>query len=369
MAPYWHEHYASPSGIHSLAKNQREALEKARDQVRNLVGAPGEEGKIVFTGNGTEAVNLAIRGFASANRRFGNHILSSKIEHPSILNLLTNLGTGGFQSSLLSVDEDGFIDVSDLNERIRPETLLICLGLANGDLGAIQSLEAVGQLAKERSIGFFVDARAAGGRTPIDVSALKADLLALSPSSFGGPVGVGGLYVGARTVLDPLCYGGEQEDGLRPGEENLPGIVGTGLAAELSAHRMVENEAHRRSLQRSLWERIKAAIPEVVLNGPDIGDHRLCHQLSVTLKNVEAEGLVLFADMRGLSIATSGGCLSRQLDAHYVLNEIGLSQEAARQTISLGVGLGTTEDEIEAAVSILSSGATRLREMSPGWSR
>ena len=368
MASCYRDYCASPSGIHSAAKHQREALEKARDQVRALIGLPANEGRIVFTGNGTEAVNLAVRGFISANRRFGNHVVSSKIEHPSILNLLQDLDRTGVQRCLLSVGGEGFYDVAGLSERVTPETVMICLSLANAELGTIQMLEAIGQFARERSIGFFVDARAAGGRIPIDVSALNADVLALSAAAFGGPVGVGILYIGARTVLDPLCYGGEQEGGLRPGEENVPGIVGAGLAADLASQRLVENGERRRGLQLLLWRHLNASIPQVYLNGPEIGERRLCHQLSVTIKDVEAEGLVLFADMRGLAIATSGGCLSQRLDTHYVLNEAGLSPEAARQTISLGVGLDTSENEIEEAVAILSSGASRLREMSPAWS-
>jgi cysteine desulfurase len=368
MESYWRGVCASPSGIHSESKNSIQSIEEARKQIGSLIGAREGEGEIVFTGNGTEAVNLAILGFARANLRFGQHLVSSAVEHPSVLNAIQVLEEERFSSSLVSVDDIGRFDFDSVSRQVGERTLLICLQLVNSDVGTIQSVKEIGRLAREKAIGFFVDATAAAGRVPIDVSELNADLVALSPSSFGGPVGIGVLYKRSRVSLKPLYYGGGQEGGLRPGEENVPGIVGAGIAAEISQGQLGQNCAKLARLQSKLWELIRARIEGVHLNGPIPGSGRLCHQLSVTIDGVEAEGLVLFVDMRGLAIATSGGCLSENHDRHYVLAELGLNQESAKRTISMGVGLSTTEDEIAEAVEIIAAGTKRLRSMSPSWS-
>lgn len=369
MDSYWRGVCASPSGIHSAAKESLHSINEARRQICSFIGAEDGEGEIVFTGTGTEAVNLAILGFAHANQRFGKRLISSTVEHPSVLNAVQGLvKEEGFSSSLVSVDDCGRFDFESISRQIDESTLMICLQLANADVGTIQSLEEVGELAREKAIGFFVDATAAAGRVPIDVLKLNVDMLALSPSAFGGPVGCGALYRRSRVSLKPLYHGGEQEGGLRPGEENVPGIIGAGVAAEISQKKLRSHCEKLSGLQALLWDQIQARIERVHLNGPRLGAGRLCHQLSVTIDGVEAEGLVLFVDLRGLAIATSGGCLSQHLDSHYVLNELGLSQERAKQTISLGVGLETTEDEIKEAVEIIAAGAKRLRSMSPSWS-
>jgi cysteine desulfurase len=369
MESYWRGGCASPSGIHSEAKKNFYLMEEARVQICSLLGAGEADGEIVFTGNGTEAVNLGILGFARANLRFGQHLVSSAIEHPSVLNAIQVLEEEGFSSSLVSVDELGRFDFDSVSRQVGEKTLLICLQLVNSDVGTIQSLREVGQLARAKAIGFFVDATAAAGRVPIDVLELNADLLALSPSAFGGPVGIGALYKKSRVSLKPLYYGGGQEGGLRPGEENVPGIVGAGIAAEMAHAQLGPNRVKLTWLQSKLWGLIQSRIEGVHLNGPIPGADRLCHQLSVTIDGVDAEGLVLFADMRGLAIATSGGCLNENHDRHYVLAELGLSQESAKRTVSLGVGLNTTEEEIDRAVDIIAAGANRLRSMSPSWSR
>jgi len=310
-------------------------------------------------------VNLAILGFARANQRFGQRLVSSVVEHPSVISSIQALEQEGFSSSSVSVDEIGRFDFDSVSRQVSDKTLMICLQLANPDVGTIQSLKELGELARAKAIGFFVDATAAAGRVPIDVLELNADLVALSPSSFGGPVGIGALYKRSRVSINPLYYGGGQEGGLRPGEENVPGIVGAGIAAEISQAQLVPNCVKLARLQSKLWELIQARIEGVHLNGPIPGAGRLCHQLSVTIDGVDAEGLVLFVDMRGLAIATSGGCLNENHDRHYVLAELGLSQESAKRTISLGVGLNTTEEEIDKAVDIIAAGTKRLRSMSP----
>ena len=340
-------------------------MDESRRKLLGFIHASEGVGDVLFTGSGTESINLAVLGAATANQRFGKHLISSPIESPAVLNALEHLRKQGFQTDYVSVDQFGRYELDSLAECVREETILICLSLASFELGTLQSLDAVGQLARERAITFFVDATVAAGQTPIDVQSLQLDLMALAPSSFGGPVGIGALYKRSQVGLDPLYFGGEQEQGLRPGEENVPAIVGTGVAAEQRAQRIEPLNAVRRQGQELLWEMLQSRIKGVRLVGAELGVGRMGHHLSVTIEGVEAEGLVLFADMRGLSIATAGGCLSRQLDTFYVLSELGLSKEAAGQTISLGIGEGTTHSDLEEAVAILSSGVERLRSMNP----
>ena len=343
-------------------------MNESRDQLLKFIGAPQDSGDILFTGSGTEAINLALLGGATANRRFGEHLISSTIEHPATLNALEHLRRQGFQTDFIGVDESGRIDGDALAGLLRDETILICLGLASFELGTLQSLNAVGQLAREHAITFVIDATIAAGRTPINVSSLHADLMALAPSSFGGPVGIGALFKHARAHIEPLYFGGDQEQGLRPGEENVPAIIGAGVAAEQSHERLQVQDAVIRRRQDYLWDLFQTQISDARLIGAELGPGRMGHHLCVAIDGVEAEGLVLFADMRGLAISTASGCLSRQRDAFYVFSEIGLSKEEAVRTISLGVGAETTEAEIETAVSILASGVERLRSMNPGMS-
>ena len=357
---------ASPSGIHSPAKAARDAVDAARRELLEFMGAADSDGDVIFTGTGTEAVNLAILGGARANQRFGKHIISSRIEHPAVLNSLEHLKQEGFQVDLIGTDERGRLDLDSLPGLVRKDTILMCFGLANAELGTIQFLESVGELARRQAIPFFVDATIGPGRMLLDLSSLSADLVALAPSSFGGSVGVGALIKRSQVLLQPILFGGLQEQELRPGEENVPAIVGAGVAAGQTRERLASNLDALRQAQRILWEMIQSKISGVQLLGTELGEERMAHHLSVLIEGVEAEGLVLFADMRGLAISTAGGCLSRQRDAFYVLSEVGLDREAARQTIGLGVGLETSEAELEEAVKILAGGVERLRSMNPG---
>ena len=368
MLPYWREKVAAASGIHQPGKEIREILEVVRADVLRAVGGDASDGEIIYTGSATEAVNLGIWGCLRAQRQFGNHAVASAIEHPAILNSLEAFRGEGGCFDLIEVDTLGRIKLDRLDEVLTEETLLLALQLASPELGTIQDLSVVASMARDRSVVFFADATSAVGRLPIDVASLKPDIMSFSASSFGGPRGVGLLYKRSRISLAPLYYGGEQEQGLRPGEENVPLIVGTGIAARKLVESGSEIQRLCREKQRRLLERIGHRIAGVHLVGPEPGLTRLCHQLSLTIEGVEAEGLVLFADMRGLAMATAGGCLSRSLDTHYVLAAVGLSPLEAKQTISLGVSAGTTDDEIDEAVEILAMGVERLRSMSPSWS-
>ncbi len=366
MMPYWSEDYASPSGLHAGAKRVRNAVDLARNRVSSLLGKPDDGENIFFAGSGTEAVNLAVLGFARANRRFGNHIVCSAIEHPAVLDSLSALEQEGFCKSVVSVDSEGFLSADAVSDFFTDETILVCCQWANLTVGTVQSLKRVGELARERGIAFFVDASAAAGRAEVNIDGVRADMVAVSPHQFGGPKGVGCLFKGQRTVVDPLIFGGDQERGLRAGTENVPAIVGSGVAAALAQQNLRENCSRLGRLQKRLLVGMLNGVSGVRLNGPEIGTGRLCYQLSFALDGVEAEGLAIFADMRGLAVSPGSGCLSRALEPHYVFSALGMSPSRAKQTISLGVGIETTEAEVDAAVEILKAGAKRLRSMLPG---
>lgn len=366
MMPYWREDYASPSGLHTGAKRVRNAVDLARSRMSSLLGRPDDGENIFFAGSGAEAVNLAVLGFARANRRFGNHIVCSAIEHPAVLDSLSVLEREGFCKSVVPVDSEGFLSADAVSDFFTDETILVCCQWANLAAGTVQSLKRVGEFAQERGVAFFVDASAAAGRAEGNIDGFGADMVAISPHRFGGPKGVGCLFKRRRTVVDPLIFGGDQEKGLRAGTENVPAIVGAGVAAEWSRQNLRENCLRLSRLQKRFLNGMLNGISGVRLNGPEIGQGRLCYQLSFTLDGVEAEGLALFADMRGLAISPGSGCLSRALEPHYVFSALGLSPSQAKQTISLGLGIEMTEAEVDAAVEILKAGAKRLRSMLPG---
>lgn len=366
MMPYWSEDYASPSGLHAGAKQVRNAVELARSRVSSLLGRPDEGENVFFAGSGAEAVNLAVVGFARANRRFGNHIVCSAIEHPAVLDSLSALEREGFCKSVAPVDSEGFLSAEAVSDFFTEETILVCCQWANLAVGTVQSLQRISEFARERGIAFFVDASAAAGRAEESIDSIGADMVAISPHRFGGPKGVGCLFKRRRTVVEPLIFGGDQEKGLRAGTENVPAIVGAGVAADLARRNLRENCLRLGRLQKRLLAGVLNGISGVRLNGPEIGTGRLCYQLSFTLAGVEAEGLALFADMRGLAISQGSGCLSRALEPHYVFSALGMSPSQGKQTISLGIGLETTESEVDAAVEILKAGAKRLRSTLPG---
>ena len=365
MMPYWREDYASPSGLHAGAKRVRNAVDLARSRMSSLLGRPDDGENIFFAGSGAEAVNLAVLGFARANRRFGNHIVCSAIEHPAVLDSLSVLEREGFCKSVVPVDSEGFLSADAVSDLLTDETILVCCQWANLAAGTVQSLQRVGEFAQERDVAFFVDASAAAGRAEGNIDGVGADMVVVSPHRFGGPKGVGCLFKRRRTVVDPLIFGGDQEKGLRAGTENVPVIVGAGVAAALAQQNLRENCLRLSRLQKRFLKGVLNGISGVRLNGPEIGQGRLCYQLSFTLDGVEAEGLALFADMRGLAISPGSGCLSRALEPHYVFSALGLSPSQAKQTISLGLGIETTEAEVDAAVEILKAGAKRLRSMLP----
>ena len=365
MRPFFTEVYGSASSMHQHGLRVREALGKAREQAAKLVNAAFPE-EIIFTSGGTEAVNLAVKGLASANRIRGNHIVTTAIEHPAVLGSLEFLETQGCTITKVKVDKEGFVDPEEVRRNVTQETILICVHQANHDIGTIQPLRAIGQVANEKGVPLFVDANFSGGWLPMDVQSLGISLLSLSPHRFYGPKGVGVLYKHRRTRLASLIHGGVQEGGRRAGTENVPGIVGAGVACEAAQREMAGRVTHTASLQRKFWEGLKARVPKMRLNGPEPGERRISTNLNISFEQVEGEGLMLLADTRGLAFASGTACISKALKVSPVLTAIGVEHSAAQGAVLFSLGKDNTEEEIDYVLEVLPKLVERLRSMAPG---
>src|SRR5437667_8439117 len=274
MKPFFSEACGSPSSLHQLGLRARDALARARAQVAALINAESPD-EIVFTSGGTESANLAVKGTAYANQRHGDHIVMSEIEHPSVINSVEFLEKRGFHCTRVKVDAEGFVDPADVRAALTEKTILICVHHVNHDIGTIEPIREIGELALEKGIPLFVDAAASGGWLPIDVQAMGGRLLSLSPHRFYGPKGVGVFYRNRRARLVSVLHGGVQEGGLRAGTENVPAIVGAGVAAELAGRGLAQRSSHTAALQKRLLAGIRDNVSFVRLNGPEPGPRRI----------------------------------------------------------------------------------------------
>jgi cysteine desulfurase len=364
MQPWLRAQFGAPAALHKLGLEARDAVDEARERLAKLVNAAEPE-EIVFTSSGTEAMNHAVKGAALANRRFGSHIVTTGIEHPAVLDSITWLESQGFSSTQVGVDGQGRVDPNALGQAMTDETVLVCLHHANHDLGTVQSVAEVAKLTVERGIPLFVDATASGGWLPIDVQQLGADLLALAPHRFYGPKGVGVLYKNRRARLEKLLHGGVQENEFRAGTENVAAIVGAGVAAEHASTALGQAAEHTAKLQVRLLEGIRQAVEGVQLNGPEPGDGRLPHQLSLSTVGVEGEGQALMLDLRGVAIAAGAACTTRSMRVPPALRAIGRDADLAKGTTLWGIGRDTTEAEIDRAIESFAEVTAKLRSMSP----
>ena len=366
MRPYFTGEFGNPSSLHQHGLRARDALQHAREQTAALVNAASAD-EIIFTSGGTEAVNLAIKGAALAYRREGNHLILSSIEHPAVANSVEFLEREGFTATRVTVDAAGRIAPAAVKAALTDKTTLVCVHLANHDLGTIQSIREISAVCAEAGARLFVDAVAAASWIPIDVQALGVDLLALSPHRFFGPKGVGILYQRARTRMTSQIHGGMQEAGRRAGTENVPAIVGAGVAAEIAAREGPRRTAHVARLQRQLWDALRVTIPHLKLNGPDLGPERLPTNLNVSVGFVEGEGLMLILDTQGIAITSGTSCVGKALKISPVLAAIGLPPSLALGNVILSLGQDNTEDEIAWAAATFAKAVKKLRGMSPAW--
>lgn len=361
MLPYMTEKFGNPSSVHSFGRETRREVAAARERVARLIGAADEE--IFFTGGGSESDNFALKGIAFANQKKGNHIITTQIEHHAVLHTCEWLEKHGFEVTYLPVDEDGMINLADLRAAITDNTILISVMFANNEVGTIQPIAEIGAIARERGVYFHTDAVQAAGAAEIDVEALQIDLLSLSGHKFYGPKGVGALYVRRGVKIETVQHGGAQERGLRAGTENIPAIVGLGMAAELARENMMKNALYLTGLRDKLINGIEREIPDVKLNGHRT--RRLPGNVNFSFRYVEGEALLLNLDMKGIAASSGSACTSGSLDPSHVLLAMGLTHEVAHGSLRLTLGRGNTEADVDYILAKLPQIIARLRSMSP----
>lgn len=360
MAPYFQNNYGNPSSLYSIGKENKKAVELARNRVASALNAKPKE--IFFTSCGSEADNWAVKGIALANRGKGKHIITSCIEHPAILNTCKYLEKHGFWVTYLSVDSDGVVDIEELKNAITKETILISIMFANNEIGTIQPIAEIAKVAKENNIYFHTDAVQAIGNIKIDVNKLEIDMLSLSAHKFYGPKGIGVLYIKEGTVIDNFIHGGGQENGKRAGTENVPNIVGLGKAIEMSCNIFEEYNKKLIKLREKLICGVMERIPYVRLNGHRI--KRLPGNVNFSFDFVDGESILLMLNGMGISVSTGSACSSSSSKPSHVLTAIGLDERMSRGSLRLTIGDENTEEDIEYVIECLEKVVERLREIS-----
>jgi cysteine desulfurase len=367
MLPYFSEEMGNAQSVHSFGQRAKAAVEKARREVASLINAAQAE--IVFVSGGTEADNCAIRGIAEAHRDHGNHIITTKIEHPAVLATCEALESAGFRITYLPVSSVGLVGIDDIRRAISDDTILISIMLANNETGTIQPIaEVAGVVAEARARGLdhlhlHTDAVQAVAKIPVDVRQLGIDLLSLSAHKFHGPKGIGALYVRKRTRLAKLLYGGHHERDRRAGTENVPGIVGLGRAAELVRTELDQRIGRMRQLRDYLERQVMSRIMNVRLNGDR--ERRVPNTSNLSFDGVDGESLLIALDLKGIAVSTGSACASGSLEPSHVLQALGLTREEVRGSLRFSLSAYTKQEEIDYTVSVLEETVTRLREMAP----
>lgn len=365
MLPYFSEKFGNPSSIYSLGSASKVAVENSRSKVAKALGAQSKE--IFFTGSGSESDNWAIKGVAYNHRKKGNHIITTKIEHHAVLHTCEYLEKQGFEVTYLDVDEFGMIKLEELENAITDKTILISIIFANNEIGTIQPIKEIGEIAKKHNVLFHTDAVQAIGHVKIDVNELNIDLLSLSAHKFYGPKGIGVLFIKQGVKLDSLISGGGQERNKRAGTENVPSIVGLGKAIELAYENIEEHNEKLFELRERLINKIEATIPYVKLNGHRT--ERLPGNVNFCFEFIEGESLLLSLDLVGIAGSSGSACTSGTLDPSHVLLAIGLPHEIAHGSLRLSLGDFNTVEEIDYVVKELAEIVERLRQMSPLYER
>ena len=358
MLPYFSELYGNPSSVYQFSQKSKEAIAASRETIAGALGAKPEE--IYFTAGGTEADNWAIKAAAEAYRAKGNHIITSKIEHHAVLHTCQWLEKQGFQ---VDVDESGIVKLDQLKKAVRPETILISIMFANNEIGTIQPVKEIGQIAREHGILFHTDAVQAFGQIPIQVDELGIDMLSSSGHKLNGPKGIGFLYIRKGVKIRSFIHGGAQERKRRAGTENVPGIVGYGAAVERAVRTMEERTAMERKLRDHLIDRVLHEVPYTRLNGHRT--RRLPNNANFSFQFVEGESLLIMLDMEGICGSSGSACTSGSLDPSHVLLAIGLPHEIAHGSLRLTLSEETTEEELDYVVEAIKKIVEKLRGMSP----
>ncbi len=365
MFPYFSEKYGNPNSLHKFGREARAAIDNARAQVASLINAKPTD--IIFTGAGSEADNLAIKGAAWAlkEKGKGSHIITSAIEHHAILDTVRWLGKMGFEYTILPVDDKGFVSPADLEAAIRPDTILATIMFANNEIGTIQPVKELGEVCRRHGVMFHVDGVQAAGHIKVDVEQLPIDMMTMAAHKMYGPKGLGALYVRRGVKLIPTLHGGGQEFGLRSGTENVPGIVGFGVAAEIAKERLERGDDKKLAQLRDYFiDGVLSRIPESHLTGAT-GDARLPFHTSFTVKYIEGEGMLLLLDAAGIAASSGSACTSGSLEPSYVLLATGLDHTTAHGSVRLTMSHDTTKEDIDYVLEKLPDIVEKLRAMSP----
>lgn len=361
MAPYFNKYYGNPLSLYALAQESAKAREAAREKVAKLLNA--KVGEIIFTSGGTEANNFAIKGVAFANENKGNHIITSKIEHHSVLNTCKWLEKRGFNVSYIGVDKYGIVDLDELENSITDKTILITIMHANNEVGTIEPLSEIARVAKDNNIYLHTDAVQTVGKVKVEVNELGVALLTLSGHKFYGPKGVGALFIKKGTKIDPLLHGGHHEQNKRAGTENVPGIVGLGVACEIAMEEMGGENKRLRDLRDSLEEGLTERIEDVIVNGHP--EKRLSGVLNICIKHIEGESMLLHLDNNSIAASSGSACTSGSLEPSHVLTSMGIPPEVAHGSLRFSLGHSNTIHDINKVIEVLPQIVKKLREMSP----
>ncbi len=355
MSAYLKGVFGNPSSVHALGREAKGAIEQARLQVADLIGAAPEE--IVFVSGGTESINLAISGTAALYK--GGRIIASQVEHPAVLNSCAYLERAGFEVIYLPVDSRGIVEIPPFTAALTPDTRLISIMLANNETGSIQPIKELAAIAREQGLRFHTDAVQAVGKLPLKVDELGVQLLSLSGHKLYGPKGIGALYIRSGTKIMPQLHGGHHERGLRPGTENITGIVGLGAACQLAKAHMIEDAAYISKLANTLWYKLNERIEGLTLNGH--AAKKLPGTLNISFAGISGESLLMNLDLEGIAVSAGSACSAGSLKASHVLLALGLSEEQARSSLRISIGRDNTLAEIDTLVEALCRIVARLR--------
>ncbi|WP_048059209.1 cysteine desulfurase NifS [Methanococcus vannielii] len=363
MMPYLTENFGNSSTPYSLGKISKKAVDEARIKVASLIGANPKE--IYFTSGGTESDNIAIKGVAYSLKNKGNHIITSIIEHPAVLETCKYLEKNGFSITYVPVQNDGIINISEVKRAITPSTILITIMHANSEIGTIQPIEEIGKIAKENGIYFHTDAVQSVGKIPVDVDSLNVDLLSMSSHKIHGPKGIGALYIRKGLKISPIIHGGGQEQNIRPGTENVPGIVGFGKACEIAKRDLEKNMVQMTFLRDELIKGVLQNIKESYLNGHP--EKRLPNNAHFRFTGIEGESLLLRLNLKGIAVSTGSACSSKSLEPSKVLKSIGLENVDSHGSLRLSLSKDTTLKEVQQVILELVEVVEKLRNISALW--
>ena len=359
MLPFYRELFGNPSSVHAPGRTVRRAIEEAREKTAQALGA--EPAEIFFTAGGTESNNITLRGAAKKRGKPG-HIITSSIEHHAVLDVCSELAAEGHQVTFLPVDHYGRVSIDQLQAAITPDTFMISIMAANNEIGTLQPLTAIGEMAREHQILFHTDAVQMVGQLPLDLKNLNVDFLSLSAHKFNGPKGIGALYMRKGVKVTPLYCGGGQERKLRPGTENVPGIVGLSRALELAVAEMADKKKRLEAMRHKMIKEL-LAISETILNGHP--EERLPNNVNVSFKHIEGEAVLLSLDLEGIAASSGSACSSGSLEPSHVLSAIGLDHPTAHGSIRFSLGWGNTEEDVDYLLQVVPRVVDKLRRISP----